>query len=421
MSSPAPARGGLGAYLLTATLARMTSESIGPSLLIVAIAVLGSASTGSFLAASITAASAVAGPVIGAVFDRTPHPKRAFAAAMASVGIGTALVALAIGHVPVPVLIVLVVLAGLGAPALTGAWTAQIPGLVTPARLHHAYSADAGTYSVASVVGPPIAASLVVISGVAPLWMPIATIAAALIALRWVPLRPRHAHGDEHSGAHSDDHQPDLPQPPAGLNVATLVSDLRRGFGAMLGIAPLRRNVVMTTIVIAGQAALYVAAPLIALERTGSLGFTGVILGAYAVGDVAGAALILRWPIHRPDRVVFTTTFVSGLAIAGVGIAQNLPLILTATALAGAVNAPLISAMFQVRNREAPKPVVTQVFTTGASLRMTMYAAATAVYGVVLHAGVGWVIAIGVAMHVVAIAAGLLSGSPVRGRAQLRG
>ena len=398
-------RGGLGAYLGTATLARMTSESVGPALLVVAIAVLGSASTGSFLAASLTAASAIAGPVIGAIFDRTQHPKRAFAVAMASVGIGTTLVALTIGHLPVPVLVLIVALAGLGTPALTGAWTAQIPGLVTPARLHQAYSADAGTYSVASVIGPPIAAALVVISGVAPLWMPIATIAAALIALRWVPLRPRH----EHTGG---------AEPVGHTRTATLVADLRRGFGAMFGIPRLRRIVVTTTLIIPGQAALYVAAPLIALERTGSLGFTGVILGAYALGDVTGAGLVLRWPIQRPDRVVFTTTAVSGIAIACIGIAPSVPVILLAAAVAGAVNAPLISAMFQVRNREAPPSVVAQVFTTGSSLRMTAYAVATALYGLVLHAGVGWVIAIGAAMHVVAIAAGLLSGPPVRDRAR---
>jgi hypothetical protein len=45
----------LPAYLATATLSRSATESAGPALLVVAIATLGNATTGSYLVAYLTA------------------------------------------------------------------------------------------------------------------------------------------------------------------------------------------------------------------------------------------------------------------------------------------------------------------------------------------------------------------------------
>lgn len=400
MTRQAPERRGLAAYLATATLARMTSEATGPALLLVTIAILGSASTGSYLVAALTASAAVAGPVIGVAFDRTRWPVRAFAISMITVGVGVAMLAFAVGRIPVPLLVVLAVVAGIGMPALTGAWTAQLPGIVPSHQLSRAYGADAGTYSVAAVLGPPIASALIVVSSVAPLWMPVATIVVAITALRWVPLRPRHELGGvEHE-----------PQESRG---AALLADLRRGFGAMLTMPRLRRVIVTTTIINAGLASLIVAAPIIAQERTGELGYTGIILGTLAAGDVIAAAIVVRWPIKHPDRTIMVTILISAIALAGVGLAPNMVVVLGGVFVMGTMEAPLITAMFYVRNSEAPPSVVTQVFTTGSSLRMTATAIGTAISGLVLHAGVGWVIAFGVAVHLLAIALGLLAGPAV--------
>ena len=54
----------------------------------------------------------------------------------------TPAIALTIGSVPLPVVMALAVLAGLGYPALTGAWSAQLPDLVAPERLTRAYRED---------------------------------------------------------------------------------------------------------------------------------------------------------------------------------------------------------------------------------------------------------------------------------------
>ena len=61
----------LPAYLATATLARSATESAGPALLVVTIATIGNATTGSYIVSSLTASAAVGGPVIGALLDRT--------------------------------------------------------------------------------------------------------------------------------------------------------------------------------------------------------------------------------------------------------------------------------------------------------------------------------------------------------------
>ena len=95
-------------------------------------------------------------------------------------GAGLAAIALVIGHVAVPVVMALAVVAGLGYPALTGAWSAQLPKLIPAGRITHAYAADAATYSVAAVAAPPIATALVAVSATAPLWLAVALLLAML-------------------------------------------------------------------------------------------------------------------------------------------------------------------------------------------------------------------------------------------------
>ena len=76
----------------------------------------------------------------------------------------------------------------------------------------------------------------------------------------------------------------------------------------------------------------------------------------------------------------------------------------------GATEAPLLSSMFQVRNRESPAHVQSQVFTTSASLRMTSFAVASALSGWLLHFGYEFAIALGVLLHVVSVIIGVVLG-----------
>ncbi|MCX6433540.1 MAG: MFS transporter, partial [Actinobacteria bacterium] len=286
----------LPAYLSTATLSRSATESAGPALLVAAIATLGNPTTGSYIVASLTASAAIGGPIVGALIDA------------------------------------LAVFAGLGYPALTGAWSAQLPKLIPPDRVTHAYSADAATYSVAAVIAPPIATALVFFSATAPLWMPVVLLVAGIGLLRTVPLPVRG----------------DVPHP------VSIWQDLRNGLGAIVGLPGLRRTAIITTVGFAGQAAIFVSAPILAQSVGGSLGFTGVILGVFAVGGITTAAWFTRRPVQRPDRAIIVCTILSAVALTAVGLAPTTWLLLLAAFAMGATEPPLFSSMFQVRVRESP-------------------------------------------------------------------
>jgi predicted MFS family arabinose efflux permease len=307
---------------------------------------------------------------------------------MAVMATGLAALALALGRIPLPATIALAVVAGLGYPALTGAWSAQVPKLVPADGLTRAYAADAATYSVAAVVAPPVATALVVVAATAPLWFTIGLLIAAAALLRIVPLPPRDR----------------------ATRTTTLREDLHDGVSTIVHRAALRRTAVITTVGFAGTAAVFVSAPVLAQDVGGSLGFTGVILGTFAVGGVITAAWFARHPVRRPDRAVIVSTALGGLALVAIGLAPTPPLLLAAAFAMGATEPPLVSAMFQVRVRESPSRVQAQVFTTSASLRMTAFALGTAACGVLLGWGVLAVIAFGVALHVIALLIGIVVG-----------
>lgn len=384
----APATSSLPGYLSTATLCRSATESAGPALLIVAVATLGSATTGSYLVACLTASAAIGGPVVGALVDRSASPRRGFTLAMLVMGAGLAAIALVIGHAPLGVVMALAVIAGLGYPALTGALSAQLPRLVPPDRLTHAYSADAATYSVAAVAAPPIAAALIAVSTTAPLWLPVALLVVSMALMRRLPLTPT----------------------PPRETPTTLADDLKDGMRTIGGRPTLRRTVLITTIGFAGTAAVFVTAPLLAQSLTGSLQFTGVILGVFAAGGVVTALWFARHPVTRPDRAVIVSTIVSAVTLGLIGLAPNTAFLLVAAFAMGASEPPLISGMFQIRARESSTHVQSQVFTTSASLRMTAFAIGTAVCGALLVFGTWAAIVFGVALHVVALVVGLASG-----------
>ena len=387
----APEHDHLNNYLVTATVARSATESAGPALLVSSIAILGSAASGSYIVACLTVSAAVAGPIIGAIIDRSDRPARAFRIAMAIMAVGLTCFALFLAHMPLAFALLLAFPTGLGYPAITGAWSAQLPHLVPDRRLKLAYSRDAATYSLAAVVAPPIATALVALAVTAPLWMPVGLLIVAIVTLRWVPLKSNAARAER----------------------PTITGNLRAGLGAMGRIPALRRTVIITTIGFAGTASIFVAAPLISQKMTNDLAFTGVILAAFAIGGLISAAAVAKFTIHRSDRAVVGFTILSGLALLLVGIAPTPLLVVIAAFVMGMTEPPLVSGMFQVRARESHGSVRAQVFTTSASLRMTAFALATAACGALVAWGIWAIIIFGVLLHLVGLVAGLIAGPPI--------
>jgi len=374
-------------YLITATAARTAVESAGPAILVVAIATIGNPSDGAYIAAGLTAAAAIGGPVVGAMLDRSRHPRAGFTLAMVVMIVGLIALLIALGRTPMWVAIILAGFAGLAYPALTGAWTAQLARLMPPTLLHRAYSADAGTYSLAAIIGPPIAAGVVAWNVSAPIAIPIIVLIFAIITLRRVPLTP---------ALRTQQHK--------------LMSDLRYGFRTLWHKAALRRTTIITVIGFGGEAALFITAPVIAQLLTGSLAFTGVILAARAVGGLLSAAFLVRHPVHHPDRVVVWGGISVAITYFIMGFFITLPVILIGAFIAGVAQGYLLSAMFQVRNRESDDRVRAQIFTTSASLRMTAFAAATAGLGALLILGPSVVLIAGALLNVVAVLLGVLLG-----------
>lgn len=378
----------LVAYLTTSTIARSAIDACGPALLVTTIAVLGSATTGSYLVAALTAAAAAAGPIAGAMIDRSRSARTGFALALVVMIAGLTAVCLLIGRAPIAIVVACAVIAGLGYPTLTGAWSAQLPTFVTPDRLRAAYAKDAATYSMAAVVAPPVATALVVLAPTTPLWLVVALLVVTLAMLRVVPLR---------STAHE-------------YRSASLRSDVATGLRTMFGRPALRRSTLLTTISMIGYAAFFVAAPILA-ERSGNgLGFTGFILGTFAVGGLVSAAWFARRPVHRPDRAIIAGTVLSGAFLLAIGLAPSVPLLLVASFAMGASEPPLMSSMFQVRVRESPNHVQAQVFATSSSLRVAAFAVGTAACGALIGGGLAWVIEFGVALQGLALVVGVALG-----------
>ena len=355
--------------------------------MLVTIATLDDPALGSMLVAVVIATAAITGPVSGSLLDRTMRPIRAFSMMIAVLCAGFVGLALLIGHAPVPLLIAFAILAGLGYPGVIAAWTAQLPRLVQGDLLTRGYAADAGMYSIGSVLGPPLAAATLVLTASGPLLVPAALLVLAMVLLPSVPLRAR-------------DTGPAAP----------LLANLRAGFATLFGRPRLRRAVVISTITLSGQMALVITAPIKARELTGDIAFAGVILGTFAAGAVVTSLLATRFPIRRPDRMMVLCTIGSATALLAFDFAPGIFWVLISAALMGMCDGPLMTSGFLIRARESTDQVRTQVFTTAAALKMLGAAIASAVFGALLGIGITTVILVGVALHLIGLILGWLAG-----------
>ncbi|MYX60388.1 MFS transporter, partial [Streptomyces sp. SID8382] len=82
----------------------------------------------------------------------------------------------------------------------------------------------------------------------------------------------------------------------------------------------------------------------------------------------------------RPDTVLLGGALLLALAPLLAAIGHPAPVI-AAALLTGAAEGPLLTALFAVRHREAPERLRGQVFTTGASLKITGFALGAALAG----------------------------------------
>lgn len=314
----------------------------------------GSAGAAGLVGAAATAPAVVAALLGGALIDRLGRRRVSVASDLLS--------AVAVAAVPLLdvltgglTLLPLLALVALGAvfdgPGLA-ARQALLPDVARDAGmpLERANSWDNGLEGVASLAGPGLAGVLIAWLGSAStLWVTAGTFLVAVAVIRaTVPDR--------------------RPAPVAGPR-APYMTEVAEGLRAVWGDRPLR------AVVLTGMALVLVFAPIQAvvlpvhLERTGSPGDLGLVLGAMAAGSIAGAVLygIVGPRLSRRTALVGS---VAGVA-AGLGLLALLPPVgwLAAAGVAvGLAFGPILPVWNVVLQERAPEHLRGRVIGTATSL-----------------------------------------------------
>ncbi|WP_233644629.1 MFS transporter [Streptomyces sp. BSE6.1] len=348
-------------YLAGAVAARAGDEMSGPSLMLAAFALAGSAVEASSLLAGITISAAVGGPVLGALLDRAGRPGRLLAGALLLYAAGLGVILAGLDRLPFGVTVSIAVVTGLLGPALSGGWTAQLPRVVPGDRLPRSNVLDAMTFSMASLAGPALAGGVAETLG-APTAVVVsaALIGLALPAAWMLPARTGGARG---------------------ARTMSVVSDLAAGLRVITGRPSLARATLTSTLSCAAQGMLMACVPLLGERVLGGAGRGALLLSCTAISALMANAVLARFPRSvAPDTVIWASALVQAAAMALAVWGQPAALIV-AVLIAGIGEGPQLAALFAVRHREAPERLRGQIFTTGASLKITGFSLGAAVAG----------------------------------------
>ncbi|MER6028762.1 MFS transporter [Streptomyces sp. NPDC001851] len=351
----------VAAYVAGAGVARAGDEMSGPALMLAGFAVAGSASDASALLAGITVAAAAGGPVLGAVLDRQQRPGRLLAVTLVLYAAGLMAILVGLGRLPLAVTVVIAVLTGALGPALSGGWTGQLPRVAAGDRLPRANALDAMTFGMASLAGPSLAGGLAEALGApAAVVVSAALIGAAAPAAWTLPERPVRVRGGERG---------------------SLTGDLAAGMRVIVTRRRLARATLLSVLCCAAQGMLAACAPLLGERVLGGAGRGALLLSCAAFSALAANAVLARFPRSMaPDSIIWAGALIQAGALALAATARPAVLAL-ALLLTGIGEGPQLTALFAVRHREAPDRLRGQIFTTGASLKITGFAAGAALAG----------------------------------------
>ncbi|WP_433354399.1 MFS transporter [Microtetraspora malaysiensis] len=351
-------------YLAGAVAARAGDEMSGPALMLAGFALTGSTIAASSLLAGITISAAVGGPMLGALLDRAGRPGRLLAGALVLYAAGLGMVLGGLGRWPFAVTILIAVMTGLLGPALSGGWTAQLPCVVLGDHLPRANALDAMTFNVASLAGPALAGGVAGALG-APtaVVVSVVLIALALPAAWMLPARPGRVQGTQ---------------------ATSVISDLVSGVRVIVRRPSLARATLASTVSCIAQGMLMACIPLLGERVLGGASRGAVLLSCVAISALVANVVLARFPRSvAPDTIIWASALVQAAALALAMWGQPVVLIV-AVLLVGIGEGPQLAALFAVRHREAPDHLRGQIFTTGASLKITGFALGAAVAGPVV-------------------------------------
>ncbi|MFF5770881.1 MFS transporter [Streptomyces californicus] len=393
-------------YLVGAVVARAGDEMAGPALMLAGFAVAGSSVEASSLLAGVTLSAAIGGPLLGALLDRAARPGRLLAGALVLYATGLGAILAGLGRLPFAVTVLIAAVTGLAGPALSGGWTAQLPGVVPGDRLPRANALDAMTFSAAALTGPALAGGVAEVAG-AP-WAVVASVMLVALALpaAWTlparsPVRPTRAR-EEGAARPVRPVCPDgtgSPERPArerrpgrsaqvrgdrgdrGTRTASMAGDLLAGARIIVARPALARATLASTVSCVAQGMLTACVPLLGERVLGGAGRGAALLSCAAVSALLATAVLARFPrALAPGTVIWAGALVQAAALASA--ATGSPLVLVVAVLAtGCAEGPQLAALFAVRHREAPERLRGQVFTTGASVKITGFAVGAATAG----------------------------------------
>ncbi|MES9508817.1 MFS transporter [Streptomyces sp. NPDC000609] len=352
-------------YLAGAVAARAGDEMSGPALMLAGFAMAGSATDASALLAGITISAVVGGPALGVLLDRAGRPGRLLAGALVLYAAGLGMILVGLDRLPFAVTVLIAVLTGLLGPALSGGWTAQLPRVVPGDRLPRANALDAMTFGVASLAGPALAGGVAeALAAPTAVVVSAGLIGLALPAAWMLPSRPR---------------------PGRGPRSTSVVSELAAGARVIVRRRSLARATLSSVVCCVAQGMLTACVALLGERVLGGAGRGAMLLSCAAVSALAANAVLARFPRSiAPDTVIWAGALVQAGALALAASGRPAALVVAALMI-GIGEGPQLAALFAIRHREAPEHLRGQIFTTGASLKITGFALGASVAGPVAN------------------------------------
>ncbi|MCH5677506.1 MFS transporter [Streptomyces gilvus] len=385
-------------YFVGAVSARTGDEMSGPAMMLAGFALTGSTATASSLLAGLNVAAAVGGPLLGAFLDRASRPGRLLACALAGYGAGVAVILLGLGHLPLPVTVLIAVCTGLLGPALSGGWTAQLPRVVPGDALPRANALDAMTFTTASLAGPALAGTATETLG-APTAVAVAvTLIGLATPAAW--RLPTAGHRGAAGPGPDSDEDADARAPMktrardggAGVGSRTRSdgqadtgrrAPLTAGLRFIVQRPALARATLTSVLCCAAEGMFTACVPLLGQRALGGSGRGALLLSCTAVASLAANSVLARRPrLIAPDTAIWVGAVIQATALA-LAVTTHPAVLVTAALLTGIGAGPQLTALFAIRHREAPDHLRGQIFTTGASLKITGFALGAATAGTI--------------------------------------
>lgn len=349
-------------YLFGALPARLGDEMSSQAILLIGLTLTRSVSLGSTVLAALTISAAIGGPLLGTMLDRSLHPGRILTWALGLYAVGIGCTAFLLGRIPIEVSIMIALASGFLMPAISGGWSSRLKSFVAEEQMARASAIDATTFNIAGLAGPATAGLIAAMFGAH--WAVIVLIVLLIVALPMAWSLPRKT-------IH-----------PSQPSTASFIKDVALGFKVIVHNKKLFRITLTSIVSYMGIGMLWVIYPLVGKELFDNTGYGGLFASLVSVGALAATIAYAKWPTkYSPDVVAAITTIILGVAMLILASTSSTLLVIIAMLIIGFADGPQLAAIFTVRHREAPEQSRSQVFTTGASLKITAAAIGAVIAG----------------------------------------